>query len=118
VFWDFLSQALKSEPVLATVKDAGVTTTPIGHGRLFLWVCLRNQSLAEMVQKAVLDAKSLKSFYEPFAVLRQPELTDGLIEALYDPHPNGHFHHCCNLHHTRHTRDHTITIVTATTAAI
>ena len=59
----------------------------ISHGfnyrRLFLWVCLRNQSLAEMVQKAVLDSKAAKSFYEPFAILRQPELTAGLIEVLY-----------------------------------
>ena len=51
--------------------------------RLFLWIALREQSLAELVQKATVDAKAVKSFYEPHAVLRRPELSSQLIDLLY-----------------------------------
>jgi hypothetical protein len=51
--------------------------------RLFLWTALREQSLAELVQKATVDVKGVKSFYESYSVLRQPELATRFIDMLY-----------------------------------
>lgn len=67
-------QTIGKEEVAREALGSPATKTPDGNSRLFIWLALQKQCIAELIQMSSMDDKATKTFYEPTAIMRSGEL--------------------------------------------